>query len=148
MLIAIDGISDGLTMGISESIGVTQGLIMALSLCVEMAFTGAALAGILLEKKTPRVQSIWTLSLVPFCMLIGGVIGRLIMHSISEQDPIFAGVIAFTVGQLYYLGAVDLISDAFATLARIKRRYASECFDLAMMAGFLAEVVVKLYLPT
>jgi hypothetical protein len=40
-LVAIDGLSDGLTLGIAGSIGIMQGAILSGSLAIEMAFTGA-----------------------------------------------------------------------------------------------------------
>jgi hypothetical protein len=41
VLVTIDGISDGLTLGIAGSLGLTQGAILSGSLSIENAFTGA-----------------------------------------------------------------------------------------------------------
>ncbi|EDQ92849.1 uncharacterized protein MONBRDRAFT_22027 [Monosiga brevicollis MX1] len=146
VLVFIDGISDGLTMGITETLGVTQGIILGISLAVEMAFTGAALAAILSDRGTRRTTSLITLTVVPFSMLIGGILGRFLMMEVDEASPVFAGFMSFVVGQLFYLATVELIGEGHAIVNDLGKAAFSRWFDVALLFGFMGELMVEIFL--
>eukprot|EP00730_Choanoeca_flexa_P010239 TRINITY_DN17238_c0_g1_i1.p1 TRINITY_DN17238_c0_g1~~TRINITY_DN17238_c0_g1_i1.p1 ORF type:complete len:407 (+),score=81.12 TRINITY_DN17238_c0_g1_i1:79-1299(+) len=145
-LVAIDGISDGLTLGIAGSLGLTQGIILSASLAVEMMFTGAALSAIMTSKRTSRTSSLVTLSLVPFTMFLGGMLGRLMTLDLSKSGPVYAGMLAFVVGQLFYLATVELIGEGHAVIQASNSPKLSRVFDSLLLLGFVAECLMEAYL--
>ena len=147
VLVFIDGVSDGLLTGISANLTIKQGWIIAASLAVEMAFTGAALSSILLDRKANRTASIITLAVVPLSMYVGSLSGNAAISVLDQDSPTFAGMVAFATGQIFYLASVELIGDAL-TMAR-DQRWPSfmVLFDAAVLGGFIVGIAMQLLLP-
>lgn len=147
VLVFIDGLSDGLLTGISANVTMKQGWIIAISLAVEMTFTGAALSAILLQHKARQRTAVVTLALVPFSLYIGALGGNAAISVLDTSSPTFAGLMAFATGQIFYLATVELIGDAL-TMARDQGIPAFMIlFDAAVLGGFFLGVSMQLLLP-
>jgi hypothetical protein len=79
-------------------------------------------------------------------MLCGALLGRLIIFGLDENHPVYGGLIAFVIGQLMYLAAVELVADAHASLQDLRSAVYSRLFDVVLILGFVAELLVELFI--
>lgn len=83
-VVAVDAICDGLLTGLTANVDLTSGIVIAVSLAIEMTFTGGALAGILLRRQANRKLSIMILAVVPLLLFAGAFSGNAIMGVLDE----------------------------------------------------------------
>jgi len=132
----IDGMLIGITLTASES----AGLITAIALCIEQCLLGVSLGNSMAKAKVPRCTCIIHALLVPFFVLIGGLMGCTVL---SEMDGTsFHAVVSFGVGGLLYLVTEELMIEAHED-EDTDRWYIS----LLFFGGFVFVVALDEWLP-
>ncbi|EGD73321.1 hypothetical protein PTSG_05035 [Salpingoeca rosetta] len=146
VLIALDGMSDGLVIGVTSSLTLTQGLVVSGSLAMEMCITGAALSSILYKHGVQRRVAVPCLVAIPFTMLLGAWLGRAVILAISRSSAIFSGIVAFTVGQITYLATTQLYSDSYQEAKAGSSALARACAAF-FFGGLIAGFCMNTFLP-
>jgi hypothetical protein len=79
-------------------------------------------------------------------MVIGALLGRLLILHLSADGPVYGGLIAFVVAQLFYLATVELIGEGHAVIQQSNNPTTGRIFDSVLLLGFVAECVLEAYL--
>mmetsp|Transcript_59543 Transcript_59543/g.159530 ORF Transcript_59543/g.159530 Transcript_59543/m.159530 type:complete len:300 (-) Transcript_59543:71-970(-) len=108
---AIDFLCDGMLMGLSFSAGASTGVIMVLSIALEMSSVGAATFAGMLDKKVPNATAMAVMAGLAACIVSSGAVAYLIAASIAGT-AMFYGLLAFGIAACLWLACEDLLSEA------------------------------------
>lgn len=108
--VGVDLVIDGFLLGIGFTAGMTQGVLLAVALTIEVLFVGLATATELHKSGTPRRPSIVTVSALAVLVPVSTFVGLLV---ISRFPPVaVAGLLAFGAAALLYLVTEELLVEA------------------------------------
>lgn len=119
MLVAVtvDAFVDGFLIGISTSVSLHTGLVLAAANVLEMGFVGAAFAGsVSMCTGATRTQRRLAISLPPLVLVGAGIIGGAIGDVSRSEPAVFAGFVAFGVVALLFLVTHELLIEAHETI--------------------------------
>lgn len=108
--VGVDLLIDGFLLGIGFTVGVTQGVLLAVALTTEVLFVGLATGTELREAGASRWPTIATVSGLALLVPVSTVVGLLV---ISRLPPVgVAGLLAFGAATLLYLVTEELLVEA------------------------------------
>lgn len=111
--VTVDCIVDGFMVGITCSISIRAGFILALANCIEMGFLGLAVALRIKQCTASSVTNRYAALIVPpLMMLVFSVLGAYIGNSARNYPMVYIGIIAFGVVALLYLVVNELLVEA------------------------------------
>lgn len=143
IVVTLDGMMDGLTLGIANAIGVKEAALIATAMTIEMCFVGVSLSCALRPFKIPFVAKLAIVLTVPLGMYVGFIIGAFALQGVDEQSDIFIGVIGFAAAALLYLALVELIPESFAIAEEIGTQFPDTVLSSAMFTGFTLVLVLE-----
>ncbi|MCG8651032.1 MAG: hypothetical protein MI861_14435 [Pirellulales bacterium] len=129
----LDIFIDGLLMGVSFSIGVTQGLILTLALTIELLFLVISVTSSLAKRGKSEGSIILVTLIFGFLVVFGAFMGGYVLSGLSGFG--FELVVAFAIAALLYLVTEELLVEA--------HEGKDNSFATAMFfAGFLMVIVL------
>lgn len=132
--IAIDGMVDGLLIGIATAAGSSAGLMMAASLSVEMGFLGITLSVALGGQEKRRALAA---SLVgPTAIILGSVLGGILAAALSHNPIYLTALLSFGTSALLYMVAEELLLEAHEESGHVW------WVDLQLYVGFYASILM------
>ena len=132
--IAIDGMVDGLLIGIATAAGSSAGLMMAASLSVEMGFLGITLSVALGGQEKHRALAA---SLVgPMAIVLGSVLGGILAAALSHNPIYLTALLSFGTSALLYMVAEELLLEAHEEKDHVW------WVDLQLYVGFYASILM------
>ena len=108
--VGVDLLIDGFLLGIGFSVGVTQDVLLAIALTIEVLFVGLATAITLREAGVSRLPTITTVSGLALLVPVSTVIGLLVIAGLPPVG--IAGLLAFGAAALLYLVTEELLVEA------------------------------------
>eukprot|EP00906_Rhabdomonas_costata_P015291 RCo021999 len=129
----INGLMDGLLLGIAYIANTHAGVIMAIATAVEMAVLGVTFsAGMNAFGKKGAVIA----TVPPLLMTVGAFLGSATAHMLETDRPVFLGLIGFGVVALLFLVTMELLHEVHESEAHEHWHV-----NVYLFIGFIAVVI-------
>jgi len=132
--IAIDGMMDGVLIGIATAASASTGPMLAASLSVEMAFLGLTLSVAL--KGQGHLKSIVASMIGPIAIIFGATLGGLLAGLLSHNPVYVTFLLSFGTSALLFMVAEELLLEAHEKNDHVW------WVDLQLYTGFYASIVM------
>lgn len=142
--VTVDAFVDGFLIGISTSVSVHTGLVLAAANVLEMGFVGAAFAAsVALCTGASKQHRHLAVAIPPLVLVAAGVIGGAVGDVSKSSPSVFVGFVAFGVVALLFLVTHELLIEAHEST-----KGASSLFvNLAFYIGIYAVLVFNRIVP-
>jgi len=108
--VVIDGCMDGMLLGIESSANPAAGLVLAISLAIEMSFLGLTLATSM--KDQPTAKSVPAVFAASASIMVAAAVGGFFAGLIAEFEICKVGLMSFGAAALIYMVAEELLLEA------------------------------------
>merc|ERR1711972_946241 len=108
--VVIDGWMDGMLLGIASAASEDAGLVLAISLSIEMSFLGLTLATSM--KGQPIGKSILAVAASPLAIIVAAAIGGFFAGLLATAEVFKIGLLSFGASALLYMVAEELLLEA------------------------------------
>lgn len=108
--VVIDGAMDGLLLGIASAASESAGLVLSISLAIEMSFLGLTLATSM--KGQPKSKSLPAVFAAPLAIIIAAGIGGFFAGMLASNETFKVGLFAFGCSALIFMVAEELLLEA------------------------------------
>jgi len=112
--ICVDGMMDGLLIGLAYAASTSAGLSMAIATSIEMGFLGLSFSATIKASTTSANKHILIAITPGILMFIVGMLAYVMGAALTAMPAIFIGFIAFAVVALLYLVTQELLVEARA----------------------------------
>jgi len=110
--ICIDGMMDGLLIGLAYAASTSAGLSMAIATSIEMGFLGLSFSATI-KASTKSANKHILIAIVPgILMFVVGMLAYVLGAALTAMPALFIGFIAFAVVALLYLVTQELLVEA------------------------------------
>lgn len=107
----VDFMCDGMLTGLSFSAGATAGLILVLSIALEMASVGAAVFAGMINKKVSTAKALGVMFFLACALYVTGV-GAFVLADKLAGTTLYYGMLSFGICACLWLACEDLLKEA------------------------------------
>lgn len=108
--VVIDGCMDGMLLGIESAANEAAGLVLAISLAIEMSFLGLTLAASM--KGQPMSKSVPAVFAASASIVVAAAVGGFFAGLLAEAKACRTGLMSFGAAALIYMVAEELLLEA------------------------------------